>query len=738
MNPLVQRILSSFLVLLGLLALPALSGADPTDPYKTYEIESLEVVEEKPMTAASDQVVVDKDFLNLPRQTSSDLLRIMPGIFINQHTGGGKAHQIFLRGFDAEHGQDLAGYLDGIPLNESSQVHGQGYLDLHFLIPESLGSMHIVKGPYFPEYGDFAVAGAVDFVTRQWRPDNRVSLTYGSFNTFEGLAQLSGDFDGKLVYLAAEGVMSDGFTNPGDVSGARGFFSLTLPTGANANTRLVAGAYHSDFDAADVVPTNYTYTAREPVGRFDSVDPTDGGLSSRYLVGLTYDWRKAQRNFRILGYYNYRKTELYTNYTFFLFHPEESQGDQYTLYEERHYGGLRGQYAFAKDIGSMTLETRVGLDSRLDGVKQSQSNSHAREIFNRITRYDFLETSLGTYLKETLFVNRYLRFMAGIRIDAILYDIEGTQDMTYRNLCTNQQDTLEDVPVSVNTYQWTYSPKVSAVVTPFDRAGAGLNTMDLFLNYGEGFSSTRANVIANQVTPDISGFPEAPCVSWPSAYPGVDHEIPKARGAEGAFRLSFWQKRASIMGDIWWADQEQTLVFEPETGISQPRGKSRRVGQEVELRVQPWEWIYLSLEFYHTQAEFVERQVGMSSDDIPGTPEILFNQVLSVQHPSGFRGSLRGRYVGERPLPQADPLPTIYSDSYYVVDLLLGYEASKWWAVDILIDNLFDVDWDDTSFAYPSSPEANAGRPSGTATYYGKHITPGTPFAIRGRVTVKF
>ncbi len=328
--------------------------------------------------------------------------------------------------------------------------------------------------------------------------------------------------------------------------------------------------------------------------------------------------------------------------------------------------------------------------------------------------------------------------MAGIRIDAILYDIEGTQDMTFRNLCTNRQDTLEDVPVSVNTYQWTYSPKVSAVVTPFDRMGSGFNKMDLFLNYGEGFSSTRANVIANQVTPDISGYPEAPCVFWPSAYPGLDHEIPKARGAEIALRLSFWQKRASIMGDIWWADQEQTLVFEPETGISQPRGKSRRVGQEVELRVQPWEWIYLSLEFYHTQAEFVEKQVGLSSDDIPGTPEILFNQVLSVRHPSGFRGSVRGRYVGKRPLPEALPLPTIYSDPYYVVGLLVGYEASKWWAVDILIDNLFDVEWDDTSFAYPSSPEANADRPPGMATYYGKHITPGTPFAIRGRVTVKF
>ena len=111
MNRPMQRTLSRFLVLVGLLALPAFSSADPPDEYKTYEIESLQVVEEKPMTAASDQVVIDKDFLNLPRQTSSDLLRIMPGVFINQHTGGGKAHQIFLRGFDIL----LLPVLDGNP-----------------------------------------------------------------------------------------------------------------------------------------------------------------------------------------------------------------------------------------------------------------------------------------------------------------------------------------------------------------------------------------------------------------------------------------------------------------------------------------------------------------------------------------------------------------------------------------------------------------------------------------------
>jgi hypothetical protein len=742
-------LLSLSLLFLLTLGFPFLSlaeshpeAADPEaeseeSPYETYEIEPLDVVERKPMTAASDQVVRDKDFLNLPRQNPSDLLRIVPGIFISQHTGGGKAHQIFLRGFEAEHGQDLAGYLSGIPLNEASQVHGQGYLDLHFLIPETLNRIRIVKGPYLPEYGNFAVAGAIDFLSREWRPKNKISLTYGSFNSYSGLAEISGDFNGKLLYLAAEGNGTDGFTNPGDLWGARGFMSLTLPTGTHADTRIVASAYQSEFDAADVVPTDYDYTQRPTVGRFDSVDPSGGGESSRYLMGLSYDWKKATRNFSVLGYYNYRKTVLYTNYTYFLFNPDPDRGDQYELYETRHYGGLRTFYEFSVSPGSMLLTSKFGLDTRIDSVRQSQSNSHLRRVYNTITDYEFMETNLGMYIKETLTVNKYLRFMAGIRIDGILYDITGTQDMDFRNLCTNREDTLQDVPVSTATYQWAYSPKFSTVITPFERPAGSLNALDIFLNYGEGFSSLRAPLIANLDPPDIAGYPEAPCVEWPTPYPGNDHEIPKARSAEVVGRLYFWDRKAYLMAGFWWAGKEQELVFEPESAISQPRGKSQRVGQEVELRIEPLDWLYLAFDFYHTNAEFVDEQVGMSSDDIPGTPEILFNQVLSVRHPSGFRGALRGRYVGKRPLPQEKPLPTLYADAYYVVDLLLAYGLS-WWAVEIEIQNLFDTEWDDTAFAYPSSPEGNPDRVPGTPTYQGEHITPGTPFAIAGRVTFRF
>ena len=735
---------AAVLLMLALVPLP-LAAEEPAPPedsvaeeeLQVYEIEPTQVRARKPATAASDQTVLDKDFLNFPRQNPSDLLRIVPGIFINQHTGGGKAHQIFLRGFDAEHGQDLAGYLDGIPLNEPSHVHGQGYLDLHFLIPESIQRTKVIKGPYLPEYGNFAVAGVAEFVTRPYIPDNSISLTYGSFDSFRGLGQIAADFDGKQLYVAADGNRSDGFTDPGEFWAVRGLVSALLPVGRRGDVRILTSHYHSSFDAADVVPTSYGYAQRPPVGRFDAVDPTDGGESIRHQLGLSYSREQGDSRFDVIGYYNYRKTLLFTNYTYFLLNPEPNRGDQYELWENRHYGGLRTSYTFPLPIGCLDLQTKVGLDARVDSVQQSQWNTNRRARFNKITDYTFLETNLGAYLKETWFVNRYLQIMAGVRLDAVLYDVEGSQDLAYKNLCTNQPDVLQEVPVSANTYQWVPSPKVSVVVTPFDRPGGFFNTLDLYLNYGEGFTSSRASLIANAEAPDLSGFPEAPCVELQTRYSGVDHDIPKARGAEGSFRLFFWDRKASFYATLWWADKEQELVFEPETGISNPRGSSRRIGQEAGLRLEPLDWLYLTFDFFHTNAEFREPQTSMSSDKIPGTPELIFQHVVSVRHPSGLHGSLRGRYVGERPLPRERPLSTLHADPYYVMDLLAGYEARRW-AVELVIENLFDTEWDDTSFAYPSSPEPSTTRPAGVATYQGKHITPGTPFAIRGTVTLKF
>jgi len=123
-----------------------------------------------------------------PTNTSQDILRMVPGLFIAQHAGGGKAEQIFLRGFDIDHGTDLNLEVDGLPVNMASHAHGQGYSDLHFVIPEMINYVNFDKGPYYANKGDFTTAGFVDFQTKNVLDDNFVKLEGAQFGTFRTVA----------------------------------------------------------------------------------------------------------------------------------------------------------------------------------------------------------------------------------------------------------------------------------------------------------------------------------------------------------------------------------------------------------------------------------------------------------------------------------------------------------------------------------------------------------------------
>src|SRR5213594_5176249 len=125
-----------------------------------------------PVASSSEQIIPGRDFELRPEGRPADVLRLVPGLIISQHQGGGKAEQYLIRGFDADHGTDLALFVDGLPVNMRSHAHGQGYADLHFLIPETVQRLEGFKGPYFVEYGDFATAGAMNFVLRDVVDEN--------------------------------------------------------------------------------------------------------------------------------------------------------------------------------------------------------------------------------------------------------------------------------------------------------------------------------------------------------------------------------------------------------------------------------------------------------------------------------------------------------------------------------------------------------------------------------------
>mgnify|MGYP003619966883 FL=1 len=156
------------------------------------------VREKRPTTAASSQTIRTRDFELQPMESPAEILHQVPGLFTAQHAGGGKADQIFLRGFDADHGTDVAIFMDMLPVNLRSHAHGHGYADLHFLIPETVARLEVFQGPYFADFGDFATAGAVNLVPRESFDESFVRYEVGSFDTRRYLAVLSprtGPFD---------------------------------------------------------------------------------------------------------------------------------------------------------------------------------------------------------------------------------------------------------------------------------------------------------------------------------------------------------------------------------------------------------------------------------------------------------------------------------------------------------------------------------------------------------------
>lgn len=675
----------------GLLLLVVVASA----PARAHEPDSNEALApvlieaDRPLSAASDQEVRNRDFMAFPRSTASDLLRFVPGLHITQHTGGAKAHQFFLRGFDAEHGQDVAVTLDGIPLNEPSHVHGAGYLDLHFLLPEVLERIWVLKGPYDARFGNFATAGVIDF--RPYRRREfaaRVTGGAGTFASAEGLVEAGLTWPGGDTWGAVQGNRTDGATDPGRQWAGRAFLHHRMPLGPG-ELRLLYAGYRTGSEAADILPEALIDAGT--VSRFGALDDSNRVDVERHLLGLTWDWSRGDAWMgRVQAYANAKRTSIFSNYSFYYLHPET--GDQMEQRDERVYAGMNTNAAWLTAAGGLTFATELGLQGRTDVVDQRQVLTQRRERIDGYNRYEFVETALAAYLDERVDVTRWLRLVAGVRLDTILWDGDGTQDRYGElDIVTNTSPFLDDDPVTFSTWGYAVSPKASAIFTP-------LEGWSLFLNFGRGFVS-----------------PYARQVAW-----APDRTLPAVTGAEVGSSLKLWGDRISLATTGWWADKEAELVFDSEVGATIPRGRSRRFGAELEARVSPLPWLWVGTDLYWVRARFVD------GNTIPNQAAWMMTNTVALAHPDGFKGTLRGRFVGPRTLDLG-----YTSAAYYVVDAQVGYETGP---VELTLEvlNLLGAAWYDSVFAYASRPFR------GGEVLEGVHVTPGTPTAARLRATVTF
>lgn len=387
------------------------------------------VSDRKPVTAASNKEIRERDFDLLPIITEpGDLLRVVPGLINIQHAGGGKADQYFLRGFDADHGTDVALFLDELPVNMRSHAHGQGYADLHFVIPETIESIDVYKGPYFAEFGDFANAGAVRLNTKDYVEEGFIQGSTGLYAVdrfrplARGLALFSPVKSSVVTSLGAFEILTDEgpFINENNLVRINGFGKVKWKLTHSSTLEIWGSAFYSDWDASGQIPLRAV--EREELDRFGSVDPSEGGDTQRYNLYLEYtNFIDKKSEFISTVYFTRYKLDLFSNFTFFLNDP--GNGDGIVQKDDRYMYGTDTRYNRFFSLFGRTHMIRGGLQVRADHNNVILANQTERVQTSLINDTDIFEVSLSPWLEADINLNDWIRTVVGFRWDIFHFDV---------------------------------------------------------------------------------------------------------------------------------------------------------------------------------------------------------------------------------------------------------------------------------------------------------------------------
>lgn len=623
---------------------------------------------------------------------SQEILRIVPGIVIGQHQGGGKAEQIFLRGFDADHGTDLRMEADGLPVNMVSHAHGQGFADSHFIIPETIGSVDFKKGPYAPSKGDFATTGFVDFSTRNILNENLVKLEGGQFNTFRGLAMIN-LLDEKAKekqqswYAASEYRYSDAyFDYPQHF---KRFNLFTKYTGQiSSKSRLTASAttFWSKWNASGQIPDRAVDNGL--IGFYGAIDPTEGGLT--YRTNLNAQIVTSLGNGDVIknqALYSNTHFDLHTNFTFFL--ADTVNADQIRQKEARQLFGYNGSYQHIGFAGNVKLTTEEGLQVRYDRVNNSEL-SHTKNrytILNRIKLGNINELSLSPYISETIQFDEHWSVNAGLRFDAFYHQ--------YHNLFDGDT-TLPGIGVyKANAH--TLSPKLNLYYH-------ASNALQLYLTTGKGFHSNDTRAVVAQ-----NGY----------------QVLPAAYGADlgAVFKPA---KNIIINAALWYIYLQQEFVYSGDGGFAAFSGKTKRMGFDFSGRYEPITSLYLDVDVNYAHGRVPGE--AKAQNYIPLAPVWTSSAGITYAARNGLNGSLRGRFVGDR---AANEDYSLTAKGYFVSDAVLNFTKNKY-EIGLVVNNLFNTKWKETQFATETRLKGEA-QPVDEICF-----TPGTPFAAKLSFAIKF
>jgi hypothetical protein len=657
-------------------------------PLATSALSLAEVTVSQPRDPNQSLAAINQiDKVLRPVNSAQDLLRLVPGLFIAQHAGGGKAEQIFLRGFDVDHGTDFAVSIDGLPVNMVSHAHGQGYADFHFVIPETVEQLKVYKGPYTARFGDFATAGAGEFLTRTSLDKSQVKLELGRFDTRRALVMLNllgnrrhrRSKKPESAYVAAEYNFSNSYFDQAQhFKRFNGLVRYTGQLSERSSLTLLGSHFNSNWDASGQVPERAV--ASGLISRYGSIDPSEGGRTDRtnasviLTTGLGADAVLRQQ-----AYYSNYHFSLFSNFTFYKENPAD--GDEIRQTDDRHIFGYTATYDRDTPLGSRTLHSTFGLGTRLDYTNVALLNATQRVVTDTIISGRVREQNVNAYLDETLTLTDRLTLNAALRADVFFFRFR-----------EERHDSLSGRATAARL-----SPKLNL----YYQLAPGVQ---LFARSGFGFHSNDARGVVRD--------------------PGAN-VLPRALGYEVG---STFKPLPSLVVNaaLWALHLEQELVYVGDEGSTENAGRTRRYGADLALRYQLTRALFADVDLNYNHGRLVG--VAEGQNYIPLAPRFTSTGGLTLKNSRGFSASLRYRHIDRRP---ANEDGSIQARGYFLLDGVVSYTTPRF-QLGATAENLLNVQWNEAQFATDSQLR---NEPSSVDEL---HFTPGTPFYFKVNASVFF
>ena len=519
-----------------------------------------------PPTMASQMTVSGQDLNQRAVTRPGEILEAAPGLAVVAHADGGKANQYYLRGYNLDHGTDLAIFVDDMPINLPTHAHGQGYADLNWLMPETVSSLDVRKGPYFADVGDFATAGSLFINLKDSVEKNVAETSLGSFGYQRyftmGSTKLGG---GSLLYAGETNFYNGPWDTPDHMKKFSGLARYSQGT-ATDGFSATAMAYSNTWTTTEQDPARAIETGI--ISRYGEIDPSDGGDTSRYSLSARMAQTTDDGSWKANAYAVKYELDLYNDFTWFLTNPVN--GDQFQQHDDRVYGGAGASRTIDGTLFGRPTETVFGIQSRYDDIDLALNNTVQRQITQFVLADHVNEGNAGIYAENTVHWTDWLRTTLGWRGDYYAASI----------------NSILQPANSGSTSAAIGSPKFRMVFGPFAAT-------EFFVGAGMGYHSNDARATTISEVPGDPTTPESP-----SPF------LVRSRGAEVGVRTKIVPGLDSSVS-LFYLHQDSELFFDGDTGETMPGRPSVRTGVEFTNDYRPASWIHVDADLALTRARFL-------------------------------------------------------------------------------------------------------------------------------------